>query len=287
MPMCFKKNKMKLNGKIALVTGGAGGIGSAICQKLAEEGASVIITYNSNAEKAEKLLTDLNQSSTPNPQSKILRGGNHSIFHAPTTDAEKLKSLAHFIKEQYGKLDILVNNAGITTPVPHHDLEGLSDEWIDKIMQTNVRGTFAMIRACKELLEISDSKFQISEDPRNPKPETRNPSLVVNISSVAAITGIGSNVAYCASKAAADSMTRSLARALAPKIRVVSVSPGWVLGEYAKSFDPAYIKLQEDLTPLSRLATPEDVANTVYAVATYLTFTTGSIIPVDGGRPLR
>ncbi|MBL7817862.1 MAG: SDR family oxidoreductase [Saprospiraceae bacterium] len=241
--------------KIALVTGGAGGIGSAICKKLAETGYSVIITYNSNAEKAENLL-------------KILRGDNHAIFHAPTTDAAKLNDLAAFIEEKYGKLDILVNNAGITTPVPHDDLDGLSDDWIDKIMQTNVRGTFAMIRACKNLLNTEGG-------------------LVVNISSVAAITGIGSNVAYCASKAAVDSMTRSLARALAPKIRVVSVSPGWVLGEYAKSVDPAYLKMQEDLTPLSRLATPEDVANTVYAVATYLTFTTGSIIPVDGGRPLR
>jgi 3-oxoacyl-[acyl-carrier protein] reductase len=250
-----------LKNKIALVTGGAGGIGSAICKKLAEEGASVIITYNSNAEKAENLV-------------KILRGHTHSTFHAPTTDFEKVKSLAEFIKNQYGKLDILVNNAGITTPVSHHDLEGLTDEWIDKIMQTNVRGTFAMIRACKDLL-------------KSPPMGVGEQGLVVNISSVAAITGIGSNVAYCASKAAVDSMTRSLARALAPSIRVVSVSPGWVLGEYAKSFDPAYIKLQEDLTPLSRLATPEDVADTIYALATYLRFTTGSIIPVDGGRTLK
>jgi 3-oxoacyl-[acyl-carrier protein] reductase len=278
--------------KVILVTGGAGGIGSAICKKMAENGYSVIITYNSNAEKAEKLLAELNalpKSEIRNPKSNILRGGNHSIFHAPTTDADKLNLLKDFIKEKYGKLDILVNNAGITTPVPHDDLDALSDEWIDKIMQTNVRGTFAMIRACKELLETSDFGIQISDNvpnDRNPKPEIRNPSLVVNISSVAAVTGIGSNVAYCASKAAVDSMTRSLARALAPNIRVVSVSPGWVLGEYAKSFDPAYIKMQEDLTPLSRLATPEDVANTVYALANYLTFTTGSIIPVDGGRAL-
>ena len=128
-----------LKNKIALVTGGAGGIGSAICKKLAEEGANIIITYNSNAEKAENLL-------------KILRGDHHSIFHAPTTDAEKVKDLTRFVKEKYGKLDILVNNAGITTPVPHADLDGLTDEWIDKIMQTNFRGTFAMIRAFKDLL---------------------------------------------------------------------------------------------------------------------------------------
>jgi 3-oxoacyl-[acyl-carrier protein] reductase len=225
----------------------------------------VIVTYNSNAEKAENLV-------------KILRGGNHSVFHAPTTDFEKLKALAVFIKDKYGKLDILVNNAGITTPVPHHDLDGLTDEWIDKIMQTNVRGTFAMIRACKDLLE--NAAF-------NPQSSTPNPSLVVNISSVAAQIGIGSNVAYCASKAAIDSMTRSLGRSLAPKIRVVSVSPGLVLGEYASTFSPEFIQSSTDLTPVGRLAVPEDVADTVFALAAYLTFTTGSIIPVDGGRALK
>jgi 3-oxoacyl-[acyl-carrier protein] reductase len=250
-----------LENKIALVTGGAGGIGLAICKKLAEEGASVIVTYNSNSEKAENFLAELNALST----------SNHSIFHAPTTDFEKLKTLAGFIKIKYGKLDILVNNAGITTPVPHDDLDGLTDEWIDKIMQTNVRGTFAMIRACKNLLLES----------------TETAALVVNISSVAATIGIGSNVAYCASKAAIDSMTRSLGRSLAPHIRVVSVSPGLVLGEYASTFSPEFIQSSTDLTPIGRLATPEDVADTVFALAAYLRFTTGSIIPVDGGRALK
>ena len=251
-----------LENKVALVTGGAGGIGSAICKKLAEQGASVIITYNSNAEKAENLLNILRGLSDVGNQA------HHSVFHAPTTDISKLNALSDFIKTKYGKLDILVNNAGITTQVPHNDLDALTDEWIDKILQTNVRGTFAMIRACKDLLNIEGG-------------------LVINISSIAAVSGIGSNVIYCASKAAVDSITRSLARALAPKIRVVSVSPGWVLGEYAKSADPAFLKLQEDLTPLSKLATPEDVANTVFALAAYMTFTTGSVIPVDGGRLLK
>ena len=244
-----------LTGGVALVTGGAGGIGSAISKKLADEGAAVIITYNSNADKAEQLLNELN-------------GENHSIFHAPVNDSNALKKLVLFIEEKYKHLDLLVNNAGITTPVAHDDLDGLTDEWIDKIFVTNVRGAFAMIRACKLLLIKS------------------NNGLIVNISSVAAVTGIGSNVAYCASKAAMDSFTRSLARALAPNIRVVSVSPGWVLGEYAKTVDPAYLQAQVDATPLNRLATPADVANAVYALATTLTFSTGCIIPVDGGRPL-
>jgi 3-oxoacyl-[acyl-carrier protein] reductase len=252
--------------KTVLVTGGAGEIGSAICKKFAENGYSVIITYNSNAQKAEKLLAQLNQLSVTNNYSP-----NHSIFHAPTTNAEKVTELKAFVAEKYGKLDVLVNNAGITTPVPHHDLDTLTDEWIDKIMQTNFRGGFAMVRAMKDLLMLS----------------TENTALVVNISSIAGIYGIGSNVAYCASKSAVDSMTRSLARALAPKIRVVSISPGFVEGEYTKSFDPAFLKNQMDNTPLERFAIGDDVANAVFAVATQLTFSTGNIITVDGGRLLK
>jgi 3-oxoacyl-[acyl-carrier protein] reductase len=223
-------NDTSLLGQVALVTGGGGGIGSAISRRLAGAGASVVITWH--------------------------------------TDESKARRVAAQIAECYGRLDLLVNNAGITTPVPHADLDGLSDEWIDRIFQTNWRGAFATIRACQELLLAGDG------------------GTVVNLSSVAAVTGIGSNVAYCASKAAMDSMTRSLARALAPKVRVVSVSPGWVLGEYAKRMDPAYIQEQTDLTPLKRLASPEDVAETVWAVAAKLTFMTGNIVPVDGGRPL-
>lgn len=253
---------MQLTGKIAVVTGGAGGIGSAICRQLAGAGASVVVTYNSNAEKAAQLLKTLPGVDSPTT-------ANHSIFQASVTNADQLAKLTQFLTDQYGKVDILVNNAGITTPVPHNDLDALTDDWIDRIFQTNWRGAFAMIRVCKSLLLAGDG------------------SLVVNISSVAAQTGIGSNVAYCASKAAMDSMTRSLARSLAPKIRVVSVSPGWVMGDYARQFDPAYIQSQTDLTPMARLARPEDVANAVLALATTLTFTTGSIIPVDGGRPLR
>lgn len=248
-------NPQPLAGKVALVTGGGGGIGSAICRRLAEAGAQVIVNYNSNAQKAEAVMA-------------ALAGENHLALQASVTDSAALRQMAAQVRERYGKLDLLVNNAGITRPVPHADLDGLEDEWIDRILQTNFRGAFACVRACKELLMAGDG------------------GTVVNISSVAAVTGIGSNVAYCASKAAMDSMTRSLARALAPKIRVVSVSPGWVWGEYASRMEPAYIQEQINKTPLGRIAQPEDVAEAVLAVATTLAFSTGCIIPVDGGRPL-
>lgn len=248
-------NPQPLVDKVALVTGGGGGIGSAICRRLAAAGAQVIVNYNSNAEKAAAVAASL-------------AGENHLTIQASVTDSAALQQMAAQVRERYGTLDLLVNNAGITRPVPHADLDGLDDEWIDRILQTNFRGAFACVRAFKELLMAGEG------------------GTVVNISSVAAVTGIGSNVAYCASKAAMDSLTRSLARALAPKIRVVSVSPGWVWGEYASRIEPAYIQEQINKTPLGRIAQPEDVAEAVLAVVTQLTFSTGCIIPVDGGRPL-
>jgi 3-oxoacyl-[acyl-carrier protein] reductase len=267
--------------KVVLVTGGAGEIGSAICKKFAENGYSVIITYNSNAQKAEKLLSELIEIILPSGVR-----GLHSIFHSPTTDAQKVSLLKDFVQEKYGKLDVLVNNAGITTPVPHDDLDGLSDEWIDKIMQTNFRGSFAMVRAMKELLAPQPPEGELKSDSKVPLLGAEG-AVIVNISSIAGIYGIGSNVAYCASKAALDSMTRSLARALAPKIRVVSVSPGFVEGEYTKNFDPNFLQNQLNNTPLGRFAMGEDVANAVFSVATTLTFSTGNIITVDGGRLLK
>lgn len=247
-------NDNSMTGQVAIVTGGGGGIGSAICRRLAHAGVQTII-IDLQHEKAQALVDSL-------------PGENHMVSNASITDSAALKALAARIADRYGTVDLLVNNAGVTTPVAHDDLDGLSDEWIDRIFQVNWRGSFACVRAFRDLLRAEDG------------------GTVVNISSIAGTTGVGSNVAYCASKAAIDSMTRSLGRALAPEIRIVSVAPGWVMGEYAKRFDPAYLQQQIDLTPVGRLAAPEDVADTVWAIATTLTLMTGNIVPVDGGRPL-
>ena len=247
-------SELLMQNKVAVVTGGGGGIGSTICRRLAEAGAKVVLTYRQSREKTQAVADSLS-------------GEGHLVVQASVDDSAALKDLAAHITERYGTVDLLVNNAGITRPVPHADLESLDDELIDSIFRTNWRGAFASIRVLRQLLAANEG------------------GVVINISSIAAISGIGSNVAYCASKAAMNAMTISLGRALAPKIRVVSVSPGWVLGEYAKKADPAYLQEQVDKTPLGRLATAEDVAETVLAVTTMMPFTTGSIIPVDGGRP--
>jgi 3-oxoacyl-[acyl-carrier protein] reductase len=249
-----------MKGKVALVTGGAGGIGSAICTRLAQAGASVVVGYRNSASKAQTLVEGLT-------------GGPHSVMQVDVTDSASLTRLAGKIEAHFGRLDVLVNCHGVTTFVAHHDLDSLSDEWIERIFSTNWRGSFACVRALKPLLLTTAQN----------NGET---SVIVNISSVAGVTGMGSNVAYCASKAALDSMTRSLGRALAPHIRVMSVSPGLVLGEYAAKADPAFVKAQTDATPLKKLAVPDNVADAVLAVCTMLKSSTGNIVPVDGGRPL-
>lgn len=244
-----------LEGQVALVTGGGGGIGSAICRRLAAAGATLVITYNSDRGRAEAVV-------------ESLAGDKHLIAGTPVDDSAAQARLADIVGERYGRLDMLVNNAGITKSVPHDDLDALDDELIDRIFQVNWRGAFASIRAFKPQLMADEG------------------GVVINISSIAGRTGVGSNVAYCASKAAMDSMTRSLARALAPQIRVLSISPGWVNGEYAQRMPRALIAEQEEKTPLGRIAEAEDVAEAVFAAVAHLRFSTGDIIPVDGGRPL-
>ena len=243
-----------MTGQVAVVTGAVGGIGSAICKQLATAGANVV-------------LLDVQDEGKIKEAAKELSGENHMAISASITDSSSLKAVVAKIAERYGTIDLLVNNAGISRPVPHDDLEGLDDDLIDAIFQVNWRGSFACIRAFKDLLGNRDG------------------GVVVNISSIAGQTGIGSNVAYCASKAAINAMTISLGRALAPEIRVVAVAPGWVMGEYARRMPAEYLQEQIDKTPLARLATPEDVAETIVGIKTMLPFSTSCVIPVDGGRP--
>lgn len=247
-----------LQGRVALVTGGAGGLGAAICESLAAAGASVVVGYLRSAGAAESLAAAL-------PTAEQAR---HCALKAPVTDSGALALLAADIEARYGRCDIVVNCAGTTRFVPHGDLELLDDALIDQIFATNVRGPFAVVRALRGLLERSHD------------------ALVVNLSSIAAVTAMGSNVAYCASKAALDNITRSLARALAPRIRVLSVSPGLADTDFVKSMDAAWRDEQAARTPLHRLAHPQEVGRAVVACATHLGFTTGAVIPVDGGRPL-
>jgi len=244
-----------MRGQVVVVTGGSGGIGSQICRQFSEAGATVVLTYRNGREAAERLLAEL-------------PGKAHWASHLAVDDSDALNLLAGEVESREGRCDVLVNCAGITRFVPHADLDALDDQIIDDIFRVNWRSAFAAVRAFRRLLKQGGS------------------GLVVNISSIAGVTGMGSNVAYCASKAAMDCMTKSLARALAPEIRVVSVSPGLVDTDFVKGLDQKWRDEQAARTPLRRLATAEEIGAAVVAVATTLKYSNGCIIPIDGGRPL-
>jgi 3-oxoacyl-[acyl-carrier protein] reductase len=243
---------------VAVVTGGTGGLGAAICEALARAGFTVGVGFHRSSDSALRLVS-------------ALPGSGHSTLSAEVTDSQALQAMATAVKSRYNRCDVLVNCAGITRFVPHDNLDGLDDHLIDDILSTNVRGSFAALRALLPLLKVSGLE---------------GGGVVINISSIAARTATGSNVMYCASKAAIDNMTLSLARALAPAVRVISVSPGLSDTEFVRSLDVSWRNEQAALTPLKRLATPRDVASAVVLAIRNLTFSTGCILAVDGGRAL-
>jgi NAD(P)-dependent dehydrogenase (short-subunit alcohol dehydrogenase family) len=247
-----------LSGRVALVIGGVGGIGAATVRMLAAAGASTIIAYRPGegaAAKAKSLIEEIGST----------RG---AAFPADISNTATLVQLRDQIEARFQKLDVLVNAAGFTTPVPHADLDGLTDELIDRIFAVNWRGQFAAIRTFAPLLKRSGD------------------GLVVSISSLASLTGIGSSVAYCAAKAGIDVMTKALARVLAPEIRVLAVSPGVVDTGFVPGRGAQFNDKISASTPLGRVAEPEDVAAAVVACATMLGYSTGHTIQVDGGRAL-
>jgi 3-oxoacyl-[acyl-carrier protein] reductase len=244
-----------LAGKAAIVCGGSGGIGAATAALLAGAGARVVVGYNRRPDGAERVLASL-------------PGEGHFALAAPMEDSAALGRLAAEAGERLGRVDILVNAAGMTRPVPHRDLEALTDELIDEVFRVNWRGPFAAVRALAPHLRASGD------------------GLVVNISSIAATTGVGSSIAYCGAKAGLDVMTMALARALAPEVRVLAVAPGVVDTEFVPGRTADFNAKAAAGTPLQRVASAEEVARAVLACATHLTFSTGSIIQVDGGRHL-
>ncbi len=244
-----------LTGKVAVIIGGSGGIGAATAALFAARGAQVVIGYRSQADKAEALLQGLS-------------GAGHKAVPVSITDSASITAFRDTVIDTFGRADVLINAAGTTTPVAHHDLDGLTDDIIDDVFASNWRGVFATIRAFAPLLKASGD------------------AVIVNVSSIAAFKGFGSSVAYCGAKAALDSMTHTLALALAPEIRVLSVSPGMVATGFVPGRTQEQIEKAGAATPLKKVALPEHVAQTILATVTLMPLSTGIRIPVDAGRAL-
>lgn len=244
-----------LNGKVAVVIGGSGGIGAATCRALAGTGARVVVGYRSGRDKAEALIAEL-------------PGDGHLALPVSVTESASILTLRDAVVAKFGRTDILVNAAGTTTPVPHRNLDGLTDAIIDEVFASNWRGVFATIRTFAPLLKASGD------------------GVIINVSSIAAFKGFGSSIAYCGAKAGLDSMTHTLALALAPEVRVLSVSPGMVATGFVPGRTADEIEKAGSATPLGKVARPEDVATTILGAVLYMPLSTGIRIAVDAGRGL-
>jgi NAD(P)-dependent dehydrogenase (short-subunit alcohol dehydrogenase family) len=245
----------RLDERVVVIAGGLGAVGRATASRLAKLGARIVILHRrEDAELNEFLAT--------------LSGKGHAGVKASITESHELARAAAQVAGKFGKVDVLVNTAGFTKPVPANDLDALTDELIDSIFQANWRGVFATIRAFLPLLKASGD------------------GLVVNVSSISAFTGNGSNLAYVASKAGLDILGKGLAKTLAPDVRILTVSPGVVESSFVPGRGADFNAKAGAATPLKRVGRPDDVAAAIEACATTLRFATGQTIVVDGGRAL-
>jgi 3-oxoacyl-[acyl-carrier protein] reductase len=249
---------MQLEGRAAIVTGGGTGVGRATALALARRGCAVAVDYSRSQAEAERTAEEVRALG---PRAVAVR--------ADVADDAQCRALVEAALGELGRLDVLVNNAGTTTFVPHGDLEKLDDAEWQRIFAVNVLGPFHCARAARAPLEASGA------------------GAIVNVSSVAGLAGVGSSIAYCASKAALNNLTLTLARALAPRIRVNAVAPGFIEGEWLRQgLGAAYEGVKrafEARAPLRRVCAPEDVAGAILALIEGSDLVTGQIVAVDGG----
>ncbi|MFC6197346.1 SDR family NAD(P)-dependent oxidoreductase [Ponticaulis profundi] len=257
-----------LSGRVALVTGSATGLGASLALKLAQAGAHVILNYSRSAKEAEATADECRAL-----------GAQVQVVQADVGEDADCRKLAD-AASGLGRLDVLVNNAGITKQVPNHaDLEGLSKDDFLRLYGVNVVGPFMIVRACEKLLRASHESTGVS-------------ASVLNVSSIAGVTGIGSSVAYAASKGAFNTMTLSLARALAPAIRVNAICPGFIGTRWFKDYmgDEKYSDFEDTVrnaTPLRLASSPDDIADAGFFFLTdSAAHITGETLMVDAGTHL-
>lgn len=246
---------------VYIVTGSSAGIGQACAERLAEAGGRIVVNYSSRQAEAETVAAQCREN-----------GGEAIVVQADVSSDADCQRLARAAVEQWGRIDGLVNNAGTTRFALHHDLDALQADDFQDIYAVNVIGAYQMIRAVAPVMQ------------------EQGRGAVVNMSSIAGVRGVGSSVAYAASKGALNTMTLALARALGPAIRVNAVCPGLVetgwlkagMGEKYEKYRAGYVAA----SPLQDVVQPEDVAETVAWLLTGAAKTTGETLLVDCGMHL-
>ncbi len=254
---------MSFTDKVAIVTGSSSGIGEATLMQLARGGAKVVVNYSKSEDDAHRV-----EAAAKDAGAEVL------CIKADVSTDEGCRKLVDAALEAWGRVDILVNNAGTTKFADHADLDALSADDFLNIYRLNVVGPFQMIRAVL------------------PAMKDQGAGAVVNVSSIAGVKGIGSSVAYAASKGALNNMTVSLARALGPEVRVNAVCPGfvgtpWFKNAFGEEIFNSIVERMEKTTVLQKAGTPESVAETICFLASdAATFVTGETLLVDAGLHL-
>jgi 3-oxoacyl-[acyl-carrier protein] reductase len=245
-----------LTGKVALVTGGSGDIGGAIARRLGREGAHVVLTFVGAKDAADKTVHDI-----------TTQGGSASALQLDQRSAESIDACIAAVGTSRGRLDILVNNAAWNIGIPFPDLDALTPDIWDRVLETNVRGPFLLARAAAKLLKADGGGH------------------IVNISSAGGISPGSSSIAYSSSKAALNHLTRCLAVAMAPEVAVNCIAPGLVENtRMAKRLPENVARGARAQAVLGRVGQPDDIAAQVVAFVTS-TSVTGQTIVIDGGMP--
>ena len=244
---------MQQKPKVALVTGSATGIGRAVAVCFARRGFAVGVNYSRSHDEAKETLALVRRHGVPG-----------ELFPCNVGDDRGVRAMVAQCREKFGGLDVLVNNAATTHFIDHTDLEAVTDEVWDEILGVNLKGTFYCCRAALPLLK------------------ERN-GCIVNVTSVAGLNGTGSSIPYAASKAALNCMTKSLARAFGPQVRVNAVAPGPVTTRWLAGREDLIDRYVQQ-APLGRAASPEDIAEAVEFLALSASLVTGQVLVVDGGR---
>ena len=252
---------MNASKPVAIITGSSRGVGAEVAKKLSSKGWNITITCSNSIDSANEVAKSCESL-----------GAEVLIIKSDVSNEADCSNVVNKTSEKWGKIDSLINNAGTTKFNAHHELDGLSADDFLKLYSVNTIGPYLMIKEAHSLL----SKSPIAS--------------VVNNASIAGVTGIGSSVAYAASKGALITMTKSLARALGP-IRVNAICPGFIQGDWLKNGlgEEVYEmvkKATEDATPLSLCVTAEQVADSICYFAQDAVTTTGETLLLDGGAHL-
>ncbi|MBY0065064.1 MULTISPECIES: SDR family NAD(P)-dependent oxidoreductase [Priestia] len=241
--------------KVFIITGAGTGVGKATALKLADMGAKLVINYSNSEKEAKKVVEEI-----------VEKGSMAFAFKANVANEHEVNEMIHQTIAQFGRLDGLVNNASITAQIPMNDLESAKDDVWDSLYDVNVKGMFHCVKAA-----VPHMKKQKS-------------GAIVNVGSVAGTTGIGSSIPYAATKAAIHTMTKSLAIALAPHIRVNCISPGAVDTRWWSGNEDKMYQLAGNL-PLQRISSPEDIADAILFQLKQESVT-GQVFTIDNGQTL-